>query len=308
MNILKSIQPVLERSKNVRVREEAIDAYVKAYDPRKEAHWLSVAPFPLHNWSAEEQLSFLFTLDSMSCSYWAEPKQPKWRIEYNGKLYDGAQAMMACLGRAREEGRTYNPQELATLSRTDLESILRGTTEIPLLDERLRIVNELGARTLQEFQGAYRSIIEEARGSATRLVEILVHLFSSFRDTAQYQGHEILFHKRAQLLAADVSQLFDLDDVEKLTACADYKLPQVLRRHGILDYAEGLRRRILAQEEIAPGSEEEIAIRANTIHAVELLKARIGTSANAVNDALWLEGQVRSPRDEPYHRTRTTAY
>jgi hypothetical protein len=257
----------------------------------------------------ETRIGFLFALDSISFSYWGNPK---WEIKFHGKTHSfGTQAMMASLARALEENIPIcDPLYLAALQREELRYILRGNVEIPLLDERVRILHEVGTVTQREFRGDYRRIVAAAQLDAVQFVSLLVSRFSSFQDSSRYKRHAVYFHKRAQLLASDIHHcMCPLDNFDAMTACADYKLPLVLRRYGILQYTLQLENRIRQEEQLKAGSDEEIEIRANTIQAVEIIKERIGRiSASEVNDYLWLEGQTRFPHDEPYHKTRTIAY
>ncbi len=305
MNISESLEPVLKQANHVHV--DKTTNFAKIFERNKLNHWLSISPFDINQLDENEKLGYLITLDSISFSYWG---CPKWAVNYQGKEYDGAQALMACLGRALGEGfPIFDPKYLAAMKRRDLEQILRGNIEIPLLDERLRIINEVGNITEEKFRGDFRSILDEAQNDAIQLVNVLVNNFPSFEDFSLYRKKRVCFNKRAQLLASDLNYFFDLDNVNRLTACADYKLPQVLRRHGILQYSDDLLQKIRRGEEIPVGSEQEVEIRAHTIHAVELIKEQItDVTANQVNDYLWLEGQVKLKTDEPYHLTRTTAY
>ncbi len=307
MKILKSLEPVLEQPAHVSVDIGRVRAFAKNFDRTKLAHWISISPFDLSQLNEVEKFGFLFALNSMSFSYWGNPK---WKVEYHGKEYDGAQAMMACLGRAIEGGMHFNPKYLAGVQRRDLENILQGNVEIPLLDERLRGIREVGAVTQREFRDDFRYILDRAQYDALKLVDLVVNHFPSFEDSAVYRGQKVEFSKRAQLLASDLDYSFaGLDNNDRLTACADYKLPQVLRRHSILRYSDDIQGRIRAREEVPAGSEEEVEIRAHTIHAVELIKGEItGVKSSQINDYLWLEGQTKLPTDEPYHLTRTTAY
>lgn len=307
MKTLESIKPVIEQTSNVEIDTDKVKDFARDYNPQKQEHWLSISPFDISQLSEPEKIGFLFALNSISFNYWGNPK---WRIQYNGVEYDGAHAMMACLGGAVERGISFNPTQLANFQREDLEDILRGNVEIPLLDQRFSFLREVGAVTQREFRGDFRYLIDQSHGDALHLVDLLVGNFPSFEDSAVYRGQDVNFSKRAQLLASDLDYSFSvLDNVDRLTACADYKLPQVLRRHRILKYSDELQKRINAREEILAGSKEEVEIRAHTIHAVELLKGEItGVTSNQVNDYLWLEGQVKLPSDEPYHLTRTTAY
>ncbi|MBI2548627.1 hypothetical protein HYW21_04725 [Candidatus Woesearchaeota archaeon] len=307
INRLESLEPVRKQATHVHVNRDKVRDFAGSFDRTRLAHWLCVSPFDLDQLDEKEKLGFLFTLNAMSFSYWGTPK---WRVVYQGMEYDGAKAMIACLGRARENGVCFNPDYLANIQREDLENILRGNVEIPLLDERLYILKEVGAVTQRSFRGDFRYIVDRSQGDALHLVDLLVGHFPSFEDSAIYGGRKVEFSKRAQLLASDVDYLFDsLDNSHRLTACADYKLPQVLRRYGILAYSAELQSSIRVGKEIPAHSEEEVEIRAHTIHAVELIKADItGVTSRQVNDYVWLEGQIKLPTDEPYHLTRTTAY
>ena len=104
-----------------------------------------------------------------------------------------------------------------------------------------------------------------------------------------------------------------LKNIDKLTACADYKLPFVLRRLGIFSYSDYLADKIDNQIQIDKDSEEEVELRANTIWVVELIKQKVKKKiAHAdsihVNDHIWILGQKKLKNDKPYHLTRTTSY
>lgn len=155
-------------------------------------------------------------------------------------------------------------------------------------------------------------------GDAVKLALLLAAHFSSFNDVALYRKHEVRFLKRAQICVADLYGSFGgkawgaLQNLDQLTAFADYKLPQVLRHLGVLEYERTLAGHIDNQELISQGSEEEIEIRAATVWACELLRrAMVGhdhhVTAAEIDQRLWLLGQ-ESTHMRPYHRTRTIFY
>ena len=77
----------------------------------------------------------------------------------------------------------------------------------------------------------------------------------------------------------------------------------------MLDYSSVLASTIDASQEIAPGSSEEIEIRAATVWAVELIQQRIPEFTSAQIDmGLWLLSQDIRDQMKPYHRTRTIFY
>jgi len=98
-----------------------------------------------------------------------------------------------------------------------------------------------------------------------------------------------------------------------LTACADYKLPQILRKLEILNYSRELAEKVDNKIELKKGCEEEIEIRASTIWTVKFIENELEKKIPKidslhVNDHLWLMSQNKSLGDKPYHRIRTTAY
>ena len=127
------------------------------------------------------------------------------------------------------------------------------------------------------------------------------------------------FYKRAQLAAGMLYQAFGgqgwgaFEDIGRLTVYADYKLPQVLRKLGILVYDEELSALVDSQTPIPGGSRVETEIRAATVWASEqmrraLLNRAPWSTATHIDFWLWATSQRKSPDDSPYHRTLTTAY
>jgi hypothetical protein len=107
-----------------------------------------------------------------------------------------------------------------------------------------------------------------------------------------------------------------LRGLERLTAFADYKVPQVLRKEGVLVPAPALAARIDRGKELPAGSAEEVELRAATIWAVEWIARALNrqlaaglpaVSAADVDYLLWTAGQEKTGLP-PYHRTRTVYY
>ena len=107
--------------------------------------------------------------------------------------------------------------------------------------------------------------------------------------------------------------LGDFRDLEKLTLFADYKLPQVLNKFGILEYSQNLRKHIFSGREIPKDSDQEIEIRASTIQAGELIKRELQkripwiTSAH-LDTYFWQISKNPSLILPPHHLTRTIYY
>lgn len=106
----------------------------------------------------------------------------------------------------------------------------------------------------------------------------LFYNVTGFRDHTVYKGHQVFLYKRAQIFASDIWGAFkgqgygELNDIESVTMFADYIVPAVLQQLGVLKYSHSLSRAIESNLEIPSGSEEEVELRACTVHAVEEMR------------------------------------
>ncbi len=316
-NIVNTCKFVVENSKHVKIHLDKINEFVDYFNESHIMHWFEESPFNLKKLNRKDRLHFLLVFNAISFSYWGDPK---WRIEYNEKEVDGAYGMIASIARAVEEGvPILNADFLSKISEKSFGNILRGNTQIPLFLERLNILQQVGKTLILDFKGDFTNAIIEARGDSQKLLGIIIKSFPSFKDESVYDDKKIFFYKRAQLLVADIVQAFEDEDFanlknyETLTACADYKLPFVLRRRGIFTYSKFLAEKIDNKIEIKKDSIEEVELRANTIWVVELLKEKIknkipNISSVYINDHIWMLGQIKYENDRPYHLTRTISY
>jgi len=317
--VLKAIAPVVEGSMYVRIDRDRIRQFSSHFMESDIRHWMTSSPVDLSGLSDDQKLAFLFVFNSISFSYWGNPK---WLVPLEGNDHPrGTFCMLASLRKAVADGRPIlNPEYLATIRREEVAEILRGTTEIPMLSERCAILRELGEGTIK-WRGKFANFIEAARSDALDLVLIVRSAFPSFTD-ASFIGDnyklQVDFYKRAQLLVSDIHTVFrgngygNLSRVEELTACADYILPMVLRHFGILVYNQTLAEQVDGGIQIPKDDQKEIEIRANTIFAVELLREELrerfpGITSMDLNDYLWL-ARTEILEHVKHHLTRTTAY
>jgi len=329
LGVLSTTRWVIQHANYAWINKEQIDhvcpELLAQYSPTPAPVWYD--HFHFHD-GTERTVNWLLLLDALNFCFWAEKDKPRWRINYKGEILDGYWAEAASLTRAVEEGiPLWDAEYLSTMSREDLMYIFRPTQGagdsaaemIPLFDARLANVHEIGRVLLELYSGQFSNAIEKANGSAVNLALLLEQDFTSFRDVAVYHSKEIRFLKRAQICVADLYGAFGgkrwgaFTDLEKLTIFADYKLPQVLRHFGVLEYAPGLAQHIDSQGLLKSGGEEEIEIRAATIWACEILRQEMsrlsGRSITAIeiDQLLWYLGQ-NSAEMRPYHRTRTIYY
>jgi hypothetical protein len=265
---------------------------------------------------------------------------------------DGYWALAASLKRAVEKNpHTLDADFLARVTPQEFAEILRGNTTIPLFTERWRNVRELGTVLRDRWNGSAAQLVQAAQGDAARLARMIAENLASFDDVAVYETrdgetgrgdaetreaspspnlpvshshhttskHPVHFYKRAQILVADLWGAFggkdwgEFENIDQLTAFADYKLPQILRAWGILKYTPTLARKVDAQIELAAGSPAEIEIRSAMLWAVEFLREALAQRGRTLRSTqvdwiLWQASQGRIEGMKPYHRVRTIYY
>jgi hypothetical protein len=332
LGILASTAFVMEKTTSVRIDGNAIarlaDEMIaaRAAPPPWDAtlHFRDPAPD-----GGARTAGWIFALDALNFCFWSEGPAPdhRWRVSWCGETCDGYNALAAALSRAVEEGTPlWDAHWLASVTAKELHEILRpipDSPDIPLFAARLANLREVGAGLLavgSDDGSPVATLIERAGGSAVALVRDVVRRFPSFNDVAIWGDREIRFYKRAQILVADLAgaladdPLGSFHDLATLTAFADYKVPQVLQRLGILVYESRLLAKIRRHELIPAGSREEIAIRAATIQACEAIRlalrerSSIPFTASEIDWLLWNAGQSLPAGSDPYHRTLTIFY
>jgi hypothetical protein len=332
LGILAGARRVLADATRVRLDPDAVSRVVTTTDLGDEPPpWDAT----LH-WRGDEDrtVAWVFVLDTLNFCFWAPgpAPAPRWRVRWQGQRHDGYMALAAALSRAMAEGTPLtDPAWLASCTPAEVEHLLRpddapDATTIPLLAERVANLRELGETWQRWPEGGPAAgrhpavrMVAAAGGSAVELVRLVTTHLRSFDDVATWRGERVPFHKRAQILVADLAGTFDGEgpgafrDLAGLTAFADYKVPQVLRQLGILHYDASLAARLARYELIPAGDEDEVAIRAATVWGCELVRQALAATGRDVTAAtvdwlLWDAGQ-RLPRGtEPYHRTPTIYY
>lgn len=317
--VLPSVAPIVSKSRWVFFHPERIAAAVSEWGRslQRTSSWEHTC----HYFDGgEETVRWIFVLDVLNHCFWPDVGEPTWTVRYRNIPHSGYWGLAASLKRAVESGVPITRAEfLKDIPLERLKEVFAGEGQIPLLEQRLFNLREAGRILTSEWGGDIINLLKEAEGSATSLIRKVVSSFPSFRDEAIYRGRKVYFWKRAQIFAWDIHAAFGgkswgyFEDIGKLTAFADYKLPQVLRVFGTISYDPDLARRIDSLQKLAPGSEEEVEIRAVTIWAVEELKRQfleIGqrVTSTEVDNWLWQLGQLEPFRLKPYHRCRTIFY
>ena len=231
----------------------------------------------------ERLAMYILALDAINFCFW-----PTERYEYE-QISTTLTKMAEYDHDQPDLGFLLSPDSLSTMTSERMADLFRtfGDDKIPPdIDVRCRLWNEVGTVLNDQFDASALKFLEQAQGSAPALVDLVVHYFPGFRDTCD----DISFLKRAQILVGDwnASMKLELSDMATLTTFADYRVPQLLREEGVLEYATDLALAVDGRQEIAENSPWEWSIRASTVVAVEDLVA----CANAKSDRTLTDVEV----------------
>ena len=315
--ILSEVEYVIENSEHVKIDINAIKTIANNFSPKDKVAWTDILPFKPQNLTKNERIAFNFIFNAINFSYWGKPK---WTIKYQDKELDGSWAMIGSIHRAIEENfDILNSEYLMNISEEDFSHIFRGNIKVPLFNERLEILRKLGKIIFSDLDNDFENVLIESNYDSEKLLDMITSKFDFFNDYAMYKNKKIHFHKRAQLLIGDIYELLHefqnetIKNINFLTAFADYKIPQILRKLNVLKYSEELENLIDNKTELEFGNPMEVEIRANMIWAIELLKKEINKNFPDINSMdidhyLWILSQEKKKDDKPYHLTRTIYY
>ncbi len=318
LSILQSTRYVLENAEHVKINFDAIENLaldVRNFLNGENKHWSD------NSNDFENAVSRAFWQSVMGFCYWAEKGKEKWQVEWPaGNLVTGGwYGVIASYERALSEGiPILDSSWLMDISKEDLRKIFRSSTDsdIPLLEERTEIMKNVAKILVEKFAGDPIFILEKSEYDAVKFLELLRD-FPNFEDTPTYKNQQVVFLKLAHLVAEEFDHVLKthgkecLKNMDHICVFADYKLPQLLRAYGVLEYSQQLSEKVDNYELIPKESAEEIEIRAGTIWGVELVRQALNSkTAIEVGQAIWLMSQNEElqKRIKPYHRTYTEFY
>jgi len=272
-------------------------------------HIIPPEPYSPSDPLTKATLNWIFLISSLNFSFWSEKEEHdrygvEWRDGWSSKatvIWTGYWSLVAALNRALEEGipitepAFYSDELLCpdSLITHIFRASAQSTETIPLLKERIAIMREVGFILCMRFGGSFQGFLEEfqrqynGQGTALDLVRMVVEIFPSFRDDTWLDGKKLFIWKRAQILVAETWAAFFPPmptithpifpghagpAIQHLTMFADYRVPQILHHLRILTYPPSFLNKLQTGVPLAPGSKEEISVRAASIVAVERVR------------------------------------
>jgi hypothetical protein len=322
--VLDSLRPVIENSRDVRTNIAKIV---------EVAGWMGYEELPLPEFTlpfgvgagdAKEAIDFILVADSIDTAFTDFSTHEKFQVDFAGQHWSDSDAEFACLKRALDAGKPIlDGRYLAKISRSELHEIFAGNMKMPMLDEKLAVLHQVGAVLAKKYDGRFHKFVEACSprlyDAGNGLIERMVKEFPRFNDVSEFEGHEIKFYKLAQLgvwmlySTLHKSGKFRLDDPEKMTAFADYIVPVGLRLLGITSYSPELENAINTHQLIPRDSRREVEIRAHCIYATALLAEEVNKLRGPkeqviipqIDARLWTHYHTTS---WPHHLTQTIMY
>lgn len=322
--VLESLRPVIEDSRDVRVHVGKI-IEVAGWMGYEE---LAMPEYPVPSGvkaaDPNDVVDLLLVANCIDTAFTDFSTHVKFQVDYEGQHTSDSDAMFACLNRAMNNGiPILDGKFLAKVSRPALEKIFAGNIEMPMLEEKMEVLHQVGSVLAEKYDGRFHNFIRacppKLYDNGNGLVERMAREFPRFNDVSEYEGHEIKFFKLAQLglwfacITYHRTGPVRLDDIEKMTTFADYIVPVALRLLGITSYSPALEHAIHSYQMIPRNSTQEVEIRAHSIYATALLREEINkirlpeqqVIIPQVNERLWTHYHTTV---WPHHLTRTIMY
>jgi len=322
--VLESVKYAVESARDVQTHYEKIVEVASwmAYEELPMPEF--TLPFGVGQGDTDQAIDFVMVADSIDTAFTDFTHFEKFEVDYAGQHWSDSDAEFACIKRAVDNGVPFlDGNYLEKMTRADLDKVFQGNIEMPMLDEKLEVLHEVGKVLAQKYDGRFHNFVKSCSpklyDNGNGLIDRLVKEFPRFNDVSMLDGHEIKFYKLAQLgvwmLYATLHPMgkFRLDDPQKMTAFADYIVPVALRLHGITSYSERLEAAINSHQLIPRDFRWEVEIRAHCIYATALLTEEINklrppgmqVIIPQIDARFWTHFHTTT---WPHHLTRTIMY
>ena len=318
--VLHSIKPVIENLENVSIDHVQLTT---------EAKKLSTFNYEIkvannQDKRPEDIIRKTMLINTLNFAFTDFESQIKYALNVGDNTFSDTDAMVYQIDQAVEVGIDfYDGHYLRDITETTFKSIFRANIEMPMSKEKTDVLNQVGQILVEEYKGDWLNFVKSGPKKLYQngegLIERLVSQFERFRDTSIYLGEEVHFLKLAQLAFWGIHRElgkygdFYIEDMENMTAFADYIVPVALEKMKIITYSEKLKNKIEQGVLIESDSIEEIEIRAATLFVTAQLTEEINKLKleeekiiiPQLDFKLWTDFHANK---SPHHLTKTIMY
>ena len=154
--VLESLHPVIENSRDVHTH---VDKIVEV------AGWMAYEELPMPEYhlptgvgvnDPNEAIDFIMVADVIDTAFTDFKTHVKFTTEYAGQHWSDSEAEFACIKRAMDKGiPILDGNFLATITREQLNEIFAGNIEMPMLDEKLAVLHQVGPVLAAKYNGKF---------------------------------------------------------------------------------------------------------------------------------------------------------
>jgi hypothetical protein len=318
--VLHSLEPVINNLKLISIDFEKL----KLEAQRLAQYDYSLPPNSVLTIDPEVHIRKTMLINTLNFAFTDFETSTKYQLKNTDGEFSDTDAMVYQINKAIEkEVPILDGSYMATITEEQFHKIFSANISMPMHLEKIRTLNEVGEILCKEFDGDWLNFItvgpKKLYHEGEGLIERLILHFKRFDDFSNYNNHSVYFLKLAQLAYWGIhrelsnSNYFFIEDMENMTAFADYIIPVALNQMDITSYTPGLNQKIAQGELIEKDSLEEIEIRAVTLFVTAKLTEEINKLKSneekiiipQLDFRLWTEFHAN---DEPHHLTKTTMY
>src|SRR5260370_13633202 len=121
---------------------------------------------------------------------------PIFQVDFAGQHWSDSEAEFACIKRALDNGVPFlDGKYLAKITRPELNKVFEGNIEMPMLDEKLAVLHEVGKVLVEKYDGKFHKFIHSCSpklyDNGNGLIDRLGKKFPGFNDWSMLGGNEI---------------------------------------------------------------------------------------------------------------------
>ena len=318
--VLSSIQPVIENLTYIsidfeKLSEESIKLSGYDFGIKKD---LRISDDP-DNFIRKTML-----INTLNFAFTDFETSTKYALEEDKSILSDTDAMVHQINLAISSGvPILDGSFMAEISDELFQDLFSANIPMPMIKEKVNVLNQTGRILVEQYEGDWINFINDGPrklyADGKGLIERLISNFSRFDDFSLLEDNKIYFLKLAQLaywgLHRELSglQLFHIEDIENMTAFADYILPVALEHLGITKYVPELKKQIQEGKLIQKDSLKEIELRTTSIFVTAKMTEIINENRKddekilipQLDFKLWTEYHGD---EKPHHLTKTIMY
>ena len=190
--VLSSVSKAVDQLEYLSINKDSIESV---------ADWLAYEefPFPINAAAKDDADDFIratMFMNTLNFAFTDFDKCIKYEINEEGRILSDSEAMYFQVNNAISSGiKLTEGNVMASISLQQLENIFVGNIEMPMLKERVEILNEVGQKLVDDYEGDWINFInngpKKLYSNGKGLIERLIIEFPRFDDSSQFKGSNV---------------------------------------------------------------------------------------------------------------------